>query len=32
VEKVQHFGDPAIAKSRTAKVAMNLLRLYLIQG
>ena len=32
VEKVQHFGDPAIAKSRTAKVAMNLLRLYLIEG
>lgn len=32
VEKVQHFGDPAIAKSRTAKVAMNLLRLHLIQG
>lgn len=32
VEKVQHFGDPAIAKSRTAKVAMNLLRLHLIEG
>jgi nicotinamide-nucleotide amidase len=32
VEKVQHFGDPAIAKSRTAKVAMNLLRLQLIEG
>ncbi|WP_373653200.1 CinA family nicotinamide mononucleotide deamidase-related protein [Schlesneria sp. DSM 10557] len=32
VEKVQHFGDPAIAKSRTAKVAMNMLRLYLIEG
>jgi nicotinamide-nucleotide amidase len=32
VEQVQHFGDPAIAKSRTAKVAMNLLRLALIQG
>lgn len=32
VEKVQHFGDPAIAKSRTTKVAMNLLRLHLIQG
>jgi nicotinamide-nucleotide amidase len=32
VEKIQHFGDPAIAKSRTAKSAMNLLRLYLIQG
>ena len=32
VEKVQHFGDPAIAKSRTAKVAMNMLRLHLIQG
>jgi len=31
-EKVQHFGDPAIAKSRTAKVAMNLLRLHLIEG
>jgi len=32
VEKVQHFGDPEIAKSRTAKTAMNLLRLYLIEG
>jgi len=32
VEKVQHFGDPAIAKSRTAKVAMNMLRLHLIEG
>jgi nicotinamide-nucleotide amidase len=32
VEQVQHFGDPAIAKSRTAKVAMNMLRLYLIEG
>lgn len=32
VEKVQHFGDPAIARSRTTKVAMNLLRLHLIQG
>ncbi len=32
VEQVQHFGDPAIAKSRTAKVAMNLLRLSLIEG
>lgn len=32
VEEVQHFGDPAIAKSRTAKVAMNMLRLYLIEG
>jgi nicotinamide-nucleotide amidase len=32
VEKVQHFGDPAIARSRTAKVAMNLLRLHLIEG
>ena len=31
-EKVQHFGDPAIAKSRTAKSAMNLLRLSLIEG
>jgi nicotinamide-nucleotide amidase len=30
--QVQHFGDPAIAKSRTAKVAMNMLRLHLIQG
>jgi nicotinamide-nucleotide amidase len=29
---VQHFGDPAIAKSRTAKVAMNMLRLHLIEG
>lgn len=32
VEQVQHFGDPAIAKSRTAKTAMNLLRLCLIEG
>lgn len=32
VEMVQHFGDPAIAKSRTAKTAMNLLRLHLIGG
>ena len=32
VEEVQHFGDPAIIKSRTAKVAMNLLRRYLIVG
>lgn len=32
VEQVQHFGDPDIAKSRTAKVAMNLLRLHLIEG
>jgi len=32
VERVQHFGDPAIAKSRTAKAAMNLLRLHLIGG
>ncbi len=32
VEKVQHFGDPEIAKSRTAKTAMNLLRLHLIGG
>jgi nicotinamide-nucleotide amidase len=32
VEQVQHFGDPAIAKSRTAKTAMNLLRLSLIEG
>lgn len=32
VVKVQHFGDPAIAKSRTAKVAMNMLRLHLIEG
>ena len=32
VEKIQHFGDPAIAKSRTAKSAMNLLRLFLIEG
>jgi nicotinamide-nucleotide amidase len=32
VEKVQHFGDPEIAKSRTAKAAMNLLRLHLIGG
>ena len=32
VEQVQHFGDPAIAKSRTAKVAMNMLRLHLIEG
>jgi len=31
-EQVQHFGDPAIAKSRTAKSAMNLLRLSLIEG
>jgi len=30
VEKVQHFGDPEIAKSRTAKTAMNLLRLHLL--
>lgn len=30
VEQVQHFGDPAIAKSRTAKVAINLLRLHLL--
>lgn len=32
VEQVQHFGDPAIAKSRTAKVALNLLRLHLVGG
>ena len=32
VEKVQHFGDPEIAKSRTAKAAVNLLRLHLIGG
>ena len=32
VEQVQHFGDPTFAKSRTAKVAMNLLRLHLIRG
>ena len=32
VEKVQHFGDPEIARSRTAKTAMNLLRLHLIGG
>ena len=32
VEKVQHFGDPEIAKSRTAKTAVNLLRLHLIGG
>lgn len=32
VEEVQHVGDPAIIKSRTAKVAMNLLRLHLIMG
>lgn len=31
-EIIQHFGDPAIAKSRTAKAAMNLLRLNLIEG
>jgi nicotinamide-nucleotide amidase len=31
-EQVQHFGDPAIAKSRTAKSALNLLRLFLIEG
>ncbi|MDX1965960.1 MAG: CinA family nicotinamide mononucleotide deamidase-related protein [Planctomycetaceae bacterium] len=31
-EQVQHFGDPDIAKSRTAKAAMNLLRLSLIEG
>lgn len=32
VEQVQHFGDPEIAKSRTAKAAVNLLRLHLIGG
>jgi nicotinamide-nucleotide amidase len=32
VEQVQHFGDPDIAKSRTAKAALNLLRLALIEG
>jgi hypothetical protein len=32
VEQVQHFGDPDIAKSRTAKSALNLLRLALIEG
>lgn len=32
VEQIQHFGDPAIAKSRTAKSALNLLRLHLIEG
>lgn len=32
VEQVQHFGDPAIAKSRTAKVALNMLRLHLIES
>jgi nicotinamide-nucleotide amidase len=26
VEEVMHFGDPAIARSRTAKVALNMLR------
>jgi len=31
VEQIQHFGDPAIAKSRTAKSALNLLRLHLIE-
>ena len=32
VIEVQHLGDPAISKSRTAKVAMNMLRLHLIEG
>lgn len=31
-EQVQHVGDPEIAKSRTAKTALNLLRLHLIEG
>ncbi|ODA28769.1 CinA family nicotinamide mononucleotide deamidase-related protein [Planctopirus hydrillae] len=29
-EEVTHFGDPAIAKSRTAKAALNMLRLRLL--
>ena len=28
---IRHFGDPAIAKSRTVKAALNLLRLHLIK-
>jgi nicotinamide-nucleotide amidase len=31
-ERIHHLGDPAIAKSRTAKSALNLLRLHLIEG
>ncbi len=30
-DMIRHFGDPAIAKSRTVKAALNLLRLHLIQ-
>ncbi len=28
-QEIKHFGDPAIAKSRTVKAALNLLRLHL---
>lgn len=31
-ETIRHFGDPAIGKSRTAKAALNLLRLHLLQS
>ncbi len=30
-EMIRHFGDPAIGKSRTAKAALNLLRLHLMK-
>lgn len=30
-EAIRHFGDPAIAKSRTVKAALNLLRLQLLK-
>lgn len=31
-EIIRHFGDPAIAKSRTVKAALNLLRLHLLKA
>lgn len=31
-EMIRHFGDPAIGKSRTAKAALNLLRLELMKA
>lgn len=30
-QEIKHFGDPAIAKSRTVKAALNLLRLHAIR-
>lgn len=32
VEQVHHLGDPALVAIRTVKVALNLLRLHLIEG